>query len=120
MTGGHHWAESYDRKLGDIFAVQDEITRSVVAAIEPRLLAAEGVRAFSRSGDDLGAWELVARAQTHVWRLTRSDIAAATAALKRAVEAYPDYVPALSRLGFCLVFAAHNGRIDRDQGLRTG
>jgi len=47
--GGHHWAEQYDRKLGDIFAVQDEITRSVVAAIEPRLLAAEGVRAFSRS-----------------------------------------------------------------------
>ena len=48
-TGGHHWAERYDRELGDIFAVQDEITRSVVGAIEPRLLAAEGVRALSRS-----------------------------------------------------------------------
>src|SRR5205085_2848111 len=47
-TGGHHWAEKYDRELGDIFAVQDEITRSVVAAIEPQLLAAEGVRALSR------------------------------------------------------------------------
>ena len=46
MTGGHHWAERYDRELGDIFAVQDEITRSVAAAIEPRLLAAEGVRAL--------------------------------------------------------------------------
>ena len=66
MTGGHLWAERYDREVGDIFAVQDEITRSVVAAIEPRLLAAEGVRALSRSSDDLGAWELVARAQTHV------------------------------------------------------
>ena len=72
-TGGHHWAERYDRKLGDIFAVQDEITRSVAAAIEPHLLAAEGVRALSRSADDLGAWELVARAQTHFWRLTRAD-----------------------------------------------
>ena len=48
-TGGHHWAERYDRELGDIFAVQDEITRSVAAAIEPQLLAAEGVRALSRS-----------------------------------------------------------------------
>ena len=85
-TGGHHWAEQYDRELGDIFAVQDEITRNVVAAIEPRLLAAEGIRAFSRSADDLGAWELVARAQTHVWRLTRLDNEAATTALKRAVE----------------------------------
>jgi TolB-like protein len=120
VTGGHHWAEQYDRELGDIFAVQDEITSSVVAAIEPHLLAAEGVRAFSRSPDDLGAWEYVARARTHVWRLTRSDNAAATDALKRAVEAYPDYAPARSLLGFCLVFAAHNGWIDRDQGLLAG
>jgi TolB-like protein len=119
-TGGHHWAEQYDRELDDIFAVQDEITGSVVAAIEPRLLAAEGVRAFSRSSDDLGAWELVARAQTHVWRLTRSDNKSAIDALKRAVEAYPDYAPARSLLGFCLVFAAHNGWIDRDQGLLAG
>ena len=73
ITGGHHWAERYDRKIGDIFAVQDEITRSVAGAIEPRLLAAEGVRALSRSANDLGAWELVARAQTQFWRMTRAD-----------------------------------------------
>src|SRR6185369_6776016 len=119
-TGGHHWAERYDRKLGDIFAVQDEITRSVAAAIEPHLLAAEGVRALSRCADDLGAWELVARAQTHFWRLTRADCETAVAPLKRAVEAYPDYAPARSLLGFCLVFAAHMGWIDRDQGLLNG
>jgi TolB-like protein/Tfp pilus assembly protein PilF len=119
-TGEHHWAERYDREIGDIFAVQDEITRSVVATIEPRLLAAEGVRAFSRSPDDLGAWELVARAQTYVWRLTRADHEAARNALRQAVESYPDYARARSLLAFCLVFAAHNGWIDRDEGLRTG
>jgi TolB-like protein len=70
ITGGHHWAERYDRELGDIFAVQDEITSSVIAAIEPRLLAAEGIRSLSRSAEDLGAWELVARAQARIWRLT--------------------------------------------------
>jgi tetratricopeptide (TPR) repeat protein len=89
-------------------------------AIQPRLLAAEGVRAFSRSPGDLGAWELVARAQTHVWRLNRSDHEAAIDALHRAVDAYPDYAPARSLLGFCLVFSAHNGWIDRDQGLQAG
>ena len=120
MTGGHHWAERYDRELGDIFAVQDEITRSVAAAIEPHLLAAEGVRALSRSADDLGAWELVARAQTHVWRITRPDYETAIDGLKGAVEAYPDYAPARSLLGFCLVFAAHMGWIDRDRGLLPG
>ncbi|HEX5959144.1 MAG TPA: winged helix-turn-helix domain-containing protein, partial [Hyphomicrobiaceae bacterium] len=77
LTCGQHWAEKYDRKLGDIFAVQDEIIQSVAAAIEPHLLAAEAIRAHSRSADDLGAWELVARAQTHVWRLTNADYEAA-------------------------------------------
>jgi TolB-like protein len=120
ISGAHHWAERYDRELGDIFTVQDEITRHVVAAIEPRLLAAEGVRAFSRSAADLGAWELVARAQTQVARLTRSDNAAATDALEQAVKLYPTYAPAQSLLGFCLVFAAHMGWIARDPGLLAG
>ena len=40
-TGNHIWAERYDRELSDIFALQDEITTSVIAAIEPKLLAAE-------------------------------------------------------------------------------
>ena len=117
MTGVHHWAERYDREVGDIFAVQDEITRSVAAAIEPQLLAAEGVRALSRSPNDLGAWELVARAQAHAWRLTRSDHETAVGALERAVAIYPDYAPARGLLGFCLAFAAHMGWLDRDRGL---
>jgi TolB-like protein len=120
ITSGHHWAERYDRELGDIFAVQDEITRSVVAAIEPRLLAAEGIRALGRSSGDLGAWEMVARAQAHVWRLTQADNETAIEALRRAVAIYPDYAPACSQLAFCLVFAAHNGWIKRDVGLVPG
>jgi TolB-like protein/Flp pilus assembly protein TadD len=114
VTGGHHWAERYDRELGDIFAVQDEITASVAAAIEPRVLAAEGIRALARSANDLGGWELVARAQTHFWRMTKADYGTAIAALDRAAEAYPDYAPAHSLLGFCLVFAAHMGWSNRD------
>ncbi len=44
-TGSHLWAERYDRELADIFAVQDEITEAIVAAIEPQLYAAESFRA---------------------------------------------------------------------------
>ena len=120
ITGGHHWAERYDRKLGDIFAVQDEITRNVAAAIEPHLLAAEGTRALSRSAQDLDAWELVARAQMQFWRMTRADFVAATEPLERAIALYPDYAPARSLLGFYLVFAAHMGWIDRAVGLDRG
>jgi TolB-like protein/cytochrome c-type biogenesis protein CcmH/NrfG len=119
-TGAHHWAERYDREIGDIFAVQDEITRSVAGAIEPHLLAAEGLRTLSRSAEDLGAWDLVARALTHFWRLTREDCAAAVEPLKRAVETYPDYAPARGLLAFCQVFSTHMGWIDRGQGLLPG
>ena len=120
QNGLHHWAEQYDRELGDIFAIQNEIARSVVGAIEPFVLAAEGVRASTRSPQDLGAWEQVARALTHVWRLNSDDNRAAIEALQRTVDAYPDYEPARSMLGFCLVFAAHNGWVDRAEGMKRG
>src|SRR4051812_3923451 len=118
-NGLHHWAEQYDRELGDIFAVQDEIARNVVGAIEPFVLAAEGVRASTRSAQDLGAWEQVARALTHVWRLNADDNRAAIEALQRTADSWPDYEPARSLLGFCLVFAAHNGWVDRNEGLKA-
>jgi TolB-like protein len=120
QNGLHHWAEQYDRELGDIFVIQNEIARNVVGEIEPSVLAAEGSRAFARPAQDLGAWELVARAQTHVWRLNREDNRSAIEALKRAAESYPNYEPARSLLGFCLLFAAHNGWVDRHEGMKAG
>jgi TolB-like protein len=120
ISGGHHWAERYDRELGDIFAVQDEITRNVAAAIEPRLLAAEGNRAMSRTAENLDAWELTARAQMQFWRMTRDDFLAAAELLERAIALYPHYAPARSRLGFYLVFAVHMGWIDGPKGLDRG
>jgi TolB-like protein/Flp pilus assembly protein TadD len=119
-TGGQHWAEHYDLALGNIFEVQDEITRSVAAALEPRLLAAEGLRALARAPQHLGAWELVARAQAHFWRLTRADFEAAVIPLKQAVKSHPDYAPAHGRLGFCLAFAAHMGWIAGNEGGGAG
>ena len=58
-TGNHIWADRYDGDLTDVFALQDAITEKVVAAIEPKLLQAEGIRSQSRSPEDLGAWEMV-------------------------------------------------------------
>src|SRR3954454_1673924 len=58
-TGNHVWAERYDRDLADIFAVQDEITERVVAAVEPELYAAEQLRSQSKPPDNLDAWECV-------------------------------------------------------------
>jgi adenylate cyclase len=102
-TGNHVWADRYDGDLTDVFALQDEITRKVVAAIEPKLLEAEGVRSQARSPEDFGAWDMVIHANSLFWRLTKGEAEAAIATLRRAVEHYPDYGPAHSMLAFFLL-----------------
>jgi TolB-like protein len=108
-TSAHLWAGRYDRDLTDIFAVQDEITRSVVAAIEPEILAAEGLRARTRSERDVDAWDLVMRALSRYWRMTKDDSSAAITLLEEAIENYPEYGPAHSMLAFALLFSGHMG-----------
>ena len=108
-TGNHVWADHYDGELSDVFALQDEITKKVVAAIEPKLLEAEGVRSQSRSPEDLGAWEMVIRANSLFWRLTKSEIAAALEMLQHAVERYPNYAPAHSLLAFLMLVSGYVG-----------
>jgi TolB-like protein len=66
-TGGHLWAERYDRPLDDIFALQDDIARSVVGAIEPNLRRAEVERVKRKRPDSLDAYDLVLRAQADVY-----------------------------------------------------
>ena len=119
-TGVHQWGERYDRNAGEIFAVQDEITRSVAAAVEPHLLAAEGKRTAVLSATALTAWELVARAQSQLWRLSKDDYEAAIASLQRAVEINADFPPAHAFLGFAQVFAAHMGWVDKAESVPLG
>jgi TolB-like protein/Flp pilus assembly protein TadD len=108
-TGNHLWADRYDGDLTDVFALQDEITKKVVAAIEPKLLEAEGIRSQSRSPEDLGAWDVVIRANSLFWRVSKAEGESAIAMLKQAVERYPDYAPAHSMLAFMLLVSDYLG-----------
>jgi len=108
-TGNHLWAERYDGNLSDVFALQDEITRKVIAAIEPRLLEAESARTQGRSPEDLGAWEMVIRANSLFWRLSKGEVEEAIAILKSAVARYPGYAPAHSMLAFMLASSSYIG-----------
>ncbi len=119
-TGVHHWAEQYDKTVGEFFAVQDEITNSVTAAVEPHLLVAEGGRVTLRATADLGSWELTARAQSQSWRLTKLDYEGAIETLKHAIEVNPNYPPAQALLGFCLVFAVHMGWLAKEPHVAVG
>jgi TolB-like protein len=111
-TGSHLWAEKYDRKLADVFAVQDEITEAIVAAIEPQLYAAENFRAQRKPPDSLDAWDLVMRALSHYWRVTRQDNVVAQALLEKAIAIDPGYGQALGVLATSYTFSAHMGWAD--------
>jgi len=108
-TDRHLWAERYDRELEDVFAVQDEITHAVVAAIEPQLYAAENFRSRRKTPENMAAWDLVMRALQHYWRVTRQDNLVAQALLEKAIDVSPGYGQALSLLAACHTFAAHMG-----------
>jgi TolB-like protein/cytochrome c-type biogenesis protein CcmH/NrfG len=116
-SGSHIWAERFDRSLADVFAVQDEITESIVGAIEPQLYAAENFRAQRKPPGSLDAWDLVMRALWYFWRVTRQDNVAAQALLEKAIAIDPNYGQALGLLATSLIFGAHMGWADMDAGL---
>jgi TolB-like protein len=111
-TGSHLWAEKYDRSIADVFAVQDEITEAIVAAIEPQLYAAENFRARRKLPDSMDAWDLVMRALSHYWRVTRQDNVVAQALLEKAIAIDPNYGQALGVLANSYTFSAHMGWAD--------
>ena len=70
-SNGHIWGEKYDRELGDIFDVQDEITRQVVGSIAPQVELAELERSRKLSETDLSAYELALKAQALTYDAVR-------------------------------------------------
>jgi TolB-like protein len=111
-TGSHIWAERYDRNLADVFAVQDEITEAIVAAIEPQIYAAENFHAQRKPPNNMDAWDLVMRALSHYWRVTRQDNLVAQALLEKAIAIDPNYGQALGVLAASHTFSAHMGWAD--------
>jgi TolB-like protein/cytochrome c-type biogenesis protein CcmH/NrfG len=109
VTGSHLWAERYDRELAGVFAVQDDITEAIIAAIEPQLYAAENVRATRKPPDSMDAWDLLMRALSHYWRVTRQDNVVAQALLEKAVSIDPNYGRAFGMLAASHTFGAHMG-----------
>jgi len=100
-TGVHLWAERYDRHLDDIFALQDEITLSVVGAIEPRLRDAEIERVKRKRPDSLDAYDLVLRAIPDVYTAMPGGAAKAIPLLEQALTLAPDYAGAHGLLAWC-------------------
>ena len=100
-TSVHLWAERYDRRLDDVFALQDEITLNVVGAIEPSLREAEIERVKRKRPENLDAYDLVLRALPHVVPPIPAEAAKAMPLLERALTLEPDYAGAHGYLAWC-------------------
>jgi len=101
VTSTDIWAGRFDRDLTDIFALQDEITESVVSAIEPSLRTAEIERARAKATDDLDAYDLYLRALPEFYAFTEPGFRRAEALLRQAVERDPGYAEAWGALADC-------------------
>src|SRR6266478_2644687 len=120
-TGGHLWADRFDRNLTDIFAVQDELTREIVSALKIKLTADEKSRLVQKRAVDFEAYNLFLRGREHFWIHTRSGNIEARNLLGRAVAINPDFAAAHALLGFTCVNDYVNGWADvPEQSLQTG
>ena len=98
-TGGHVWAERFDRELEDIFAVQDEVTRRIVGVLRVKLTDPEQRRREQRGKVNAEAYDYTMRARGCLLQFTPGAAEEARALLRRAMEADPEFAAAYALLG---------------------
>jgi TolB-like protein/Tfp pilus assembly protein PilF len=111
-TGRHVWAERYDRTLDDIFAIQDELTMSVVAAIEPSLRQAEIERVKRKRPENLDAHDLLLQALPHIYLAMPEGATRSLTFLENALQKEPNYAQAHAFAAWAheILFARGGGR----------
>jgi TolB-like protein/Tfp pilus assembly protein PilF len=97
-TGGHVWAERYDRELHDIFTVQDDVTRDIVSVLALKLTSDERERVYARLTENLEAYDHFLRGRDQAFRDTAEANAQARALLEKAIELDPGFSLAFSHL----------------------
>jgi TolB-like protein/cytochrome c-type biogenesis protein CcmH/NrfG len=90
-TGGHLWAERYDGHLSDVFALQDEITQKIVAALAVKLTAGEQEQVARKETDNIAAYDACLKGWGHYLRHTPEDFAKALSYFEKAIELDPNY-----------------------------
>jgi adenylate cyclase len=120
-NGGHVWASRFDRELTDIFAVQDELTHEIVAALKLKLTDGEQDRLTQRRAVDVEAYELFLRGREQSWASTRTGNIAAHGLLGRAIAIDPGYAAAHALIAFTHVLDYANAwTSDPEHSLRIG
>jgi len=103
VTGGHLWAERYDRELKDIFALQDEVTQKIVGSLAVRLTKREEDRLARRYTDNLEAYDLVLRGLDSYFLFRQESNVLAREIFQKVVDFEPQYALAYARLGWTYI-----------------
>jgi adenylate cyclase len=112
-TGAHIWDDRFDGTLEDVFDLQDQMTGSIVGAIESKLRMAEIERAQRKPTESLQAYDLMLRALPHFRSLTRESLEEAVRLLRKAIEIDPGYAVAFAQLAWCHWAFVAQGWMDR-------
>ena len=123
ITGAHVWGDRFEHDLTDVFALQDEVTTAVVAAIQPKLLKTEIARAARRRPENLSAYDFYLRAIQQYYSFTREGLAEAIRLAHRAFQLDPRFGVAAALAGNCHTLNVHlgytiNPQLDRKEAKR--
>jgi adenylate cyclase len=99
-TGHHVWAERYDRRIDDIFDVQDEITERIACTVAPELERAERQRTTAQQPSDLAAWDLYLRGMAALHEFTQDGNLRARELFQRAHALDPGYGRSLTGIAY--------------------
>ncbi len=111
-SDNHVWAERYDRDVTDIFELQDEITETIVGAVEQEIGSSERTRATHMRPENLQSWDLLQRGLFHVWQMNRDGLATGADLLRQSVEKDPSFAEAHAYLAFTYLHQVFLGTVD--------
>lgn len=108
----HIWAEQYDRDIGDVFGIQDEIARQVVTAIDPAIQVSELDRTSRKPPESMDAYDHYLRGSYHQQLLRAEDARIALQHLKRATDIDPHFAAPHSLLALTYTYLASLGETE--------
>ncbi|MDH3638165.1 MAG: tetratricopeptide repeat protein [Gammaproteobacteria bacterium] len=119
-TGNHIWAERYDRELEDIFAVQDEVTRAIVATVAAQLGKAVSERAARKPTKSIKSYEYFLQANRHYYQFNPDDNVAAAKLYEKAIERDAQFARAYAGLANTYTTDHFLGWQRRENALQNG
>jgi TolB-like protein/Flp pilus assembly protein TadD len=107
MTGHHVWAERYDGRMKDVFALQDRITGKIVSSLAVKLTGTEKQIIEEKGTKNVEAYDAFLRGRVHYLRMTPDDLARAIQSFKKAIELDPNYGRAYAELALAYWMGAY-------------